>query len=422
VGEADERRPEVRRDLVSVQAITYVLDHSEAAGSERLVLIALANHACTDKAECWPSVRLLARESRCSERTVQYALRQLEHAGRIKRRREKGQNGTTRWALVFDAATEKARPALPKKGADAAPSVEEAPESPEGADAAPGADPAGVQPGSPGGANDDAQGVQPVAPEPSRGTVREPSAAANAAAASADAPVGSTAAAAGSSSTEKSGDIAVGFYDRAAAMLVAAGFEPAKVSGDRLKLLTELRKHAAIVPRVDWAALTEQLRAGRADGTIHAATPIATLAFGLRQRGDAHLVGGGARPPRPGSGQPAPTAAQAQNRAHNDGHVIPEADEETARFWRELVDGLTGHPRWEAEYRKRAHVGPDAAIPLRRVGNVLEVTGLQAAGTWVEANLVPILDAYANQFLSARVRFVPRDVAAQTPTPTRSAA
>lgn len=128
---------------VSVQAMSYVLDHSEAVGSERLALLAIANHASADSAECWPSVALIAREARVSERTAQYALRKLESAGRIARAGT-GPRGTVRWRFIF-------RPA-----ADSTPG---------------GADPAPLQDATQGGAICDAQGVQPVAPEPSRGTV-----------------------------------------------------------------------------------------------------------------------------------------------------------------------------------------------------------------------------------------------------------
>lgn len=397
---------------MSVQAITYVLDHSEAAGSDRLVLIALANHACSEKAECWPSVRLLAREARCSERTVQYALRELEHAGRIRRQKAKGPQGTTRWRLVFDAATEADRPALPK-GADAAPPAEPD-DAPQGADAAPGADSAGAQDATPGGANDDTPGVQTSAPEPSEGTVREPSAAANAAAAGE--PAG------GSSSVGTGEDPADVFYDRAADMLVAAGFTPGDVSGDRLKLRTELRKHAAVLPRVRWDALTAQVVAGRQDRSIHADTPTGVLAFALRQRGEAHLEGGAGRPPAvppPAGGSP---AAQAQNRAVNDRLEIPAPDEATAAAWRELAEALRETTQWAAGLDRQIGGLMDGVLPLRVVGDVLEVTGAQAVASFIEERAVPVFDRFAASRRFGRVRWVPRDVAAQITTTGRTAA
>jgi hypothetical protein len=63
---------------VSVQAMTYVIEHSKAKGSELLVLLMIANHAGTDEWVAWPSAVTLARETRMSERQVRRILHKLE--------------------------------------------------------------------------------------------------------------------------------------------------------------------------------------------------------------------------------------------------------------------------------------------------------------------------------------------------------
>jgi len=68
---------------MSVQAMSWVFEHSAAQGAVRLVLLAIANHADKEGRHSWASVRQLGEEARCSERKVQYALRELEALGEI---------------------------------------------------------------------------------------------------------------------------------------------------------------------------------------------------------------------------------------------------------------------------------------------------------------------------------------------------
>lgn len=68
---------------MSFKAVDWVLDHSQAEGSARLVLIVLAENADQDDGSCWPSVNTIARRARISTRSVQYALRQLVDMGEL---------------------------------------------------------------------------------------------------------------------------------------------------------------------------------------------------------------------------------------------------------------------------------------------------------------------------------------------------
>ena len=99
---------------MSIHAISWVLKHSGATGSERLVLIALADKSEDDGSNCFPSVSTLAVESRCSRRTVQSSLRKLEAAGRIIAA-GKGAKGQTNWTVVMH---EGAQDSHPPGGAD----------------------------------------------------------------------------------------------------------------------------------------------------------------------------------------------------------------------------------------------------------------------------------------------------------------
>lgn len=90
--------PLVGGDL-SVQAISWVLDHSESTLGSRLVLIAIANHAKSDGTGAWPSVRLIAKEARLSRRDVQYCLRDLESIGELETRKGGGRGRSNLYSL-----------------------------------------------------------------------------------------------------------------------------------------------------------------------------------------------------------------------------------------------------------------------------------------------------------------------------------
>lgn len=68
---------------MSVQATTWVWNHSKAQGIDRLVLLALADHAHPDGSHAYPSVATLAEMTTVSERTVQRSLRHLTDLGEI---------------------------------------------------------------------------------------------------------------------------------------------------------------------------------------------------------------------------------------------------------------------------------------------------------------------------------------------------
>lgn len=68
---------------MSIQAVDWVLKHSQAEHAERLVLFALANHASTDESVAFPSVQTLGTEAKLSRRAVQGALARLLEMGEI---------------------------------------------------------------------------------------------------------------------------------------------------------------------------------------------------------------------------------------------------------------------------------------------------------------------------------------------------
>jgi hypothetical protein len=104
--------------------MTWVWDHAEVAGTELLLLLAIADHADDHGGNAWPSIATLAAKTRLDPRTVRRVITRLEAAGHLVVTRRAGRSQTNRYALVMTAPTEpadnRAEPATPteEKGAD----------------------------------------------------------------------------------------------------------------------------------------------------------------------------------------------------------------------------------------------------------------------------------------------------------------
>jgi hypothetical protein len=75
---------------MSIEVMSWVLNNSQVRGTEKLILIGLANHADADGHNAYPSVARLARYANVSERAVQQSLRNLEEGGHIYRHFNEG--------------------------------------------------------------------------------------------------------------------------------------------------------------------------------------------------------------------------------------------------------------------------------------------------------------------------------------------
>lgn len=65
--------------------LSWVFEHSEATGSDRLVLLGLADYAHDDGTKAYPAVENLAKKARTKKRATQYALKRLQEGGHIER-------------------------------------------------------------------------------------------------------------------------------------------------------------------------------------------------------------------------------------------------------------------------------------------------------------------------------------------------
>jgi predicted ArsR family transcriptional regulator len=64
--------------------MTEVWEHSDAEGTARLVLLALADHADDETRASWPSVAHIARKTRVSPATARRQLHALQELGEIR--------------------------------------------------------------------------------------------------------------------------------------------------------------------------------------------------------------------------------------------------------------------------------------------------------------------------------------------------
>lgn len=105
---------------MSVKVMTWVWEHSPVGGTERLVLLALADSADDTGANAWPSVATLARKTRVDERTVQRIIRRLEEAGHLVVEATSGGRRSNRYTVVMHAP-EPVEPAAADPRQDATP-------------------------------------------------------------------------------------------------------------------------------------------------------------------------------------------------------------------------------------------------------------------------------------------------------------
>lgn len=87
---------------MSWQAVTWVLEQSQATLGSRLVLLSIASHANREGRNAWPAVDTIALETRLSRREVQYCLRELEELGELKTLPKKGRPNAYELPLVIN--------------------------------------------------------------------------------------------------------------------------------------------------------------------------------------------------------------------------------------------------------------------------------------------------------------------------------
>jgi DNA-binding transcriptional MocR family regulator len=75
---------------MSVKVQSKVWEHSQASGNTLMVLLKIADNCDDAGRNAWPSIPTIARYCRCSDATVQRAIRELEDLGELEVTRKGG--------------------------------------------------------------------------------------------------------------------------------------------------------------------------------------------------------------------------------------------------------------------------------------------------------------------------------------------
>jgi hypothetical protein len=98
---------------MSIEALVAVFNRSEAEGTDRLVLLVMANSANEETGQVWLSTARIAEKARLSKRSVQYALRRLEESGELGARGVHPKHGTNVYVLRCERGADLAPPQEP---------------------------------------------------------------------------------------------------------------------------------------------------------------------------------------------------------------------------------------------------------------------------------------------------------------------
>lgn len=85
---------------MSIKIMSEVFSNSRSEGTNRLVMLALADH-CGDDGLCFPGILKIAEKCRVSERSVQRAISELEALGELSVKRGQGMKTESGWTNLF---------------------------------------------------------------------------------------------------------------------------------------------------------------------------------------------------------------------------------------------------------------------------------------------------------------------------------
>lgn len=91
---------------MSVKVMSWVMESSRAAGSDRLVLLAIADCADDEGRNAWPSIPTIAAKARVSTRTVHRSIESLLELGELRRIRGGGRMGRGGCSNAYEVVTD----------------------------------------------------------------------------------------------------------------------------------------------------------------------------------------------------------------------------------------------------------------------------------------------------------------------------
>lgn len=94
---------------MSVSAMKWAFDQKGVTSTEKLVLLALADHA-DDAGRCWPSVARMEEMTALSERSIRKAIQTLEEKGALSTDRGVGRGNSSKYILKLDSSVDASTP------------------------------------------------------------------------------------------------------------------------------------------------------------------------------------------------------------------------------------------------------------------------------------------------------------------------
>jgi len=115
---------------MSVRVMQWVWEKSQSKGTDRLVLLAIADCASDDGGNAYPSTATLVAKTGLGERTVQDAMKRLHKLNELAIYRNAGPKGCNRYRVQMQGGAATAPPQEPHP-ADPAPGAATAPQTPQ---------------------------------------------------------------------------------------------------------------------------------------------------------------------------------------------------------------------------------------------------------------------------------------------------
>lgn len=103
---------------MSIEVMSWVWKQSKATGTDKFVLLAIADNAWDDGSNAWPSVGTISRKTGLSTRTVQRCIQNLHDIGELKTIDRPGHSNLYRVVMGNSEKTEKPK-ATPKAASKA---------------------------------------------------------------------------------------------------------------------------------------------------------------------------------------------------------------------------------------------------------------------------------------------------------------
>jgi hypothetical protein len=86
---------------MSFTAVEAVLTHSEAKGTDRMVMVVIAECADHDGANAWPAIETIAKRANVDRSTVHRALKRLSESGELKVEYKAGPHGCNLYEVTL---------------------------------------------------------------------------------------------------------------------------------------------------------------------------------------------------------------------------------------------------------------------------------------------------------------------------------